>query len=80
MEDQLVFEQPAVTEGKRREYRVLKLELQETEDVAQKKIHFDLKPSSKETMEVLNKLANEGFVVRDLFYSDALSLLLERAQ
>jgi len=37
-------------------------------------------PVAKETMETVNKLAREGFVVRDLFLSDKVSVLLERQQ
>jgi hypothetical protein len=81
----LIFEQPSVDTGKRREYRVLKVEFQETENFADQKMDIDLTPSSKETIKMLNSLVKEGFVVRDLFVSDDLdaesaSLLLERTQ
>jgi thiazole synthase ThiGH ThiG subunit len=81
----LIFEQPSVDPGKRREYRVLKVEFQETENFADQKMDIDLTPSSKETIKTLNSLVKEGFVVRDLFVSDDVladkaSVLLERIQ
>jgi hypothetical protein len=87
VEDQLMFEQGPVAEGQRHEYKVLNLEFQVTEDLplrpaVQKEVHIDLTAASKETMKLLNSLANEGFVVRDLFVSDIVSnkvsVLLER--
>jgi len=42
-------------------------------------VHIDLTPSSKETMKMLNSLAKDGFLVKDLFVSDKVSVLLERA-
>ena len=41
---------------------------------------MDLTPSSKETVELMNKLAKEGFEVRELFKSKEVSVLLERAR
>jgi hypothetical protein len=79
-ENQLIFEQSALDGGTRREYRVLKFDFQDIEDASQKKVHTDLTPASKETMKMLNSLAKEGFVVRDLFVSDNVSVLLERSR
>jgi hypothetical protein len=80
----LIFEQPSVDPGKPREYRVLKVGFQETENFEDQRMDIDLTPSSKETIITLNSLVKEGFVVRDLFVSDDLaakraSILLERA-
>ncbi len=66
----LVFERPATDDGQRREYRVLKIELQGVENVAEKKVEVDLTPSSKETLKTLNSLVKEGFIVRDLSDSE----------
>ena len=84
-EYELIFEQPSVDAGKRREYKVLKVEFQETENFADQRMDIDLTPSSKETIKTLNSLVKEGFVVRDLFVSEYLetkkaSVLLERTQ
>ncbi len=68
-ETKLVFEQKQVDDGQRREYRVLRLELQSAADSAEKKVRTDLAPSSKETMKVFDQLAKEGFNVRALFIS-----------
>jgi len=74
----LVFEQKLTDDGKRREDKVLKFDFQIIEDRTNKRVHVELMPASKETMNTLNKLAQEGFVVRDLFLSDKVSVLLER--
>jgi hypothetical protein len=79
IENKLVFEQRVVDDGKRREYKVLKLDFTETENIAEKKVYVDLTQSSKETMKTLNLFVKEGFVVRDLFVSDKVSVLLERS-
>lgn len=78
-EARLVFEQQPVNEGQRREYRVLKFEFQFTENAAEGKVHIYLAPSSKETMNTLNRLAREGFAVRDLFVSNEVGVILERS-
>ncbi len=66
----MIFEQPGVTNGNRREYKVLTVELQRVENVAQQKVEFQLTPASRETVQILNRLAKEGFEVRDLFSCD----------
>jgi hypothetical protein len=87
IEDQLMFEQGPVANGPRHEYKVLNLEFQIVEDQAlgqggQTGVRIDLTDSSKETMKLLNSLAKEGFVVRDLFipreWMTKVSVLLER--
>jgi hypothetical protein len=84
-EYELIFEQPSAGAGKRREYKVLKIEFQEMENLADQRMDIDLTPSSKETLKTLNSLVKEGFVVRDLFVSEfrapeRASVLLERTQ
>jgi hypothetical protein len=74
----LVFEQTASNE-KHREYKVLKFEFQLTQNEAEKKVYISLAPSARDAMRVLNRLAKEGFVVRDLFISNQISVLLERS-
>ena len=64
-----VFEQKQADDGRRREYKLLRLELQSEEDRVEKKVRTDLSPSSKETMKEFDRLVKEGFVVRDLFIS-----------
>src|SRR4030095_6135354 len=78
IEDQLMFEQGPVADGQRHEYKVLNLEFQIVEDLAlrpggQTGVRIYLTASSKETMKLLNSLAQEGFVVRDLFVSEIVS-------
>ncbi len=79
-ETKLIFEQKAVDDGTRREYKVLKFEFQEMEDPATKKVLIDLTPESKETVKQMNSLVRQGFVVRDLFMSDKVSVLLESSR
>ena len=87
--DELIFEQPATDVNKRREYKMLKVQFQETKNFAEEKINIDLAQSSKETIKTLDSLVKEGFAVRDLFIlypyartHDALiaGILLERTQ
>ena len=78
IENKLVFEQKVVDDGKRREYKALKFDFQDTENIAEKKVYIDLMPSSKETLNLMNKLVKEGFTVRDLFVSKSVCVLLER--
>ena len=78
----LIFEQPTEPTPKQRDYKILKLELAETEHFAEKKVTIDLTAEAKETMKQINRLANEGYEVRDLFvdnyYRNGCSVLLER--
>jgi hypothetical protein len=69
-ENEMIFEQPRPEDAnvsKRREYRVLTIELQITLNYAAKSVEYDLTPASKETVKTLNELQKEGFEVRDLF-------------
>ena len=85
----LIFQQDGVGDGKQREYKVLKLELNSIENVVERKVVSDLSPASKEEVKRLNRLAQEGFEVRSIFSSGnstyhrhfityRFSLLLER--
>jgi hypothetical protein len=80
LKTKLVFELKAVDDDTRHEYRVLKVDTEETEDAAEKKVHIDLTPSAKETIKLMNSLVKEGFAVRDLFLTDKPSVLLERSR
>jgi hypothetical protein len=77
-ETQLIFEQGAAGEGRRREYKVLKFKFEEVEDPAAKRVNIGLTQSSKEMLSTLNSLAQQGFVARELFGSD--QVLLERSR
>lgn len=63
----LIFEQPSANDGRLREYKTLRFELEIRENRAQKMVERDLSPASKENVKMLNRLANEGFEARDLF-------------
>ncbi len=75
----LIFEQPAAPGTRGPEYKLLKLELQEVEDTAAKRVRYDITPATEEAMRTLSGLVKDGFVVRELFASDKLCLLLERS-
>jgi hypothetical protein len=90
-EKSLIFELPSIGNSTHREYKILKFEIQTTENIAEQKLYSDLTPVSKETLKTLNQLAREGFEARDLFISDEyvfsknfrlekVSVLLERSR
>jgi hypothetical protein len=66
----LVFEQGAAGGGARREYRVVRFELQTRGNTAEQVLEAALAPASAETQKELNRLAAEGFVVLALFDAD----------
>lgn len=63
----LIFEQGA---GARREYRVLRFELQTRGNTVEQVLETQFGPASAETQKELNRLASEGFVVLALFDAD----------
>jgi hypothetical protein len=65
----LVFEQGA-GDGARREYRVLRFELQTRAGSARLTLETDFAPASAQAQSELNRLAAEGFVVLALFDAD----------
>lgn len=79
---QLIFEQPTVSDGKQREYKLLKINLYLTMPATatseRVQSHIVLAPDSKDTEKQLNDLARAGFVVRGLFTYDGFNILLER--
>lgn len=74
----LIFEQKLKDDGKRSEFKVLKLEFDYRENKAEYKVYVDLKPESKEAVKKMNELVKEGFEARDLFDADGISIILER--
>ena len=77
--EKLIFELGA-DDRVRREYKVLRFEFQDGKDAARNPVPIDLTPSSKETVKEMNNLAKQGFVVRELFKSKKVSVLLERSR
>ena len=90
---QLVFEREADNTRQRREYKTLTLSFQllnadrikESQHLKQRRPEpqLDLTPESRQTLELINNLSKEGFVVRDVFItsirSKSVGVLLERA-
>ncbi len=75
----LIFELRAGEAGHRREYKTIKLDLQQEEDRTENKVHIELTSASKANLRTINELAKEGFVVRGLFDFGKVGVLLERS-
>lgn len=78
IEDRLIFERKLKDDGKRAEFKILKFEIDKKENQAEKKVYFELTPASKEAVKTMNVLGEEGFKVRDFFYSDGSSSTTDR--
>ena len=73
----LIFEVPQNTSAKKHEYKVLRFNF-EIKQNSDRTLSRKLTPESEETLKTLNKLAQDGFIARDVFFSDKTSVLLER--
>lgn len=88
--NQLVFERQTSLSSRGAEYRSLSLSFQLSDpqtlkDSGNVNARLELTPEAKETIELINNLAGEGFVVRDLFVSKLtgskyVGVLLERSR
>lgn len=74
----LIFEQNLDGKGQQSEFKLLTFEFNSVESLIGPKVYRDLTPGSKEAVKTMNKLAGEGFVVRDLFYTGKVSVIMER--
>jgi hypothetical protein len=70
----LVFEQGAGAEAARREYRVLRFEIETRGNTPEQVMEARLAPASAEAQRELNRLASEGFAVLALFDADRFKL------
>ena len=70
----LVFEQGAGVGAARREYRVLRFEIETRGNSAEQVMEARLAPASAEAQRELNRLASEGFAVLALFDADRFKL------
>ncbi len=75
--EKLVLEQRMISDGSRRDLRALRFKFQLVEDIAGK-AQIELSPPGKEALKTFNELISQGFVVRTLFGSDNVGVLLER--
>jgi len=73
----LIFEVPQNAGSKKREYKLLQFKF-EVEEVSPGILSRNLTPESEKSLQRLNELAREGFVARDIFNPDNVSVLLER--
>jgi len=74
----LIFELNLNNNDKRSEFKVIKFELEYTQNLTAKRVFAELKPSSKQNLEFLNLLAKKGFQVKDMFEADGIKVILER--
>jgi hypothetical protein len=79
-ETRLVFERALSGDGRRRDYKVFRVELMFLENAAERKVSTGLSPQTREALQSVGTLLKEGYVVRDLFWADVAHLLLERTQ
>jgi hypothetical protein len=79
-ETRLVFERPLSGDGRRRDYKVFRIELLFVENAAEKKVSTGLSPQTTEVLQTIGTLLKEGYVARDLFWADVAHLLLERTR
>lgn len=70
----LVFEQGAGAGGARREYRVVRFEIETRGDASAQVMEARLGPASAGAQKELNRLASEGFAVLALFDADRFKL------
>ena len=61
----MIFELPSVRHGKKREYKLLAIELKELENGANAKAEFEMSSGSNSAVQELNRLSKDGFEVRD---------------
>ncbi len=64
---QLIFEQPSVTDGKQREYKVVAIELKQLKNAANGRVEFQLSTASNNALQEFKRLTKEGFEARDFF-------------
>jgi hypothetical protein len=75
----LVFEQRAVDDGARYEYKALRFKFGTADDASGAHVRVEPAPTTKETLRALERFAGEGFAVRDLFLSGGrVGAILER--
>jgi hypothetical protein len=79
-EARLVFERPLAGDGRRRDYRMFRIDLRFSENAAERKVSVVVPPETQAAVADVGRLLREGYVVRDLFWTDAAYLLLERTR
>lgn len=77
-EARLVFERRLAGGGRRRDYRMFRIDLMFAENVAERKVAVGVSPQTRAAMADIGRLLRQGYFVRDLFWTDAPYLLLER--
>ncbi len=73
-----VLEQSIEKPIRRREYKLLELDFLEVENPVENQIESQLKPSAMESLKTVDELLKQGFKLREIFYLDKMTILLER--
>lgn len=79
-ETRLVFERTLAGDGRRRDYKMFRVDLQFAENAAEGRVAVGVSPQTRAAVEEIGRLLSEGYTVRDLFWTDAAHLLLERTR
>jgi hypothetical protein len=79
-ETRLVFERTPAGDGRRRDYKMFRVELQFAENVAEVRVAVGVTPQTRAAVADIGRLLGEGYAVRDLFWTDAAHILLERTR
>lgn len=75
-EGKLMFEKPLTDNGKRYEYKILKMS-ERTHHITRKQTPRRLTPT-KEELQEFDKLVKDGYVISDVFYEEGITVLFER--
>lgn len=75
-EGKLMFEKPLTDNGKRYEYKLLKMS-ERTHHIGRKQTPRRLTPT-KEELQEFDKLVKDGYVISDVFYEEGITVLFER--
>lgn len=74
----LVLEQSIEKPMRRREYRLLELDFSDVAKPGENRIETRLKPSAIKSLKAVDELIKQGFKIREIFYLDKMTILLER--
>lgn len=74
----LVLEQSMEMPIRRREYKMLELDFTDVEKPVENRIETQLKLSAIESLKAVDELVKQGYKIREIFYLDKMTMLLER--
>lgn len=80
IKNSLIFESNLAGKSKGAEFKVLEFDFDKREDKNAGKVYVKLTSLAESSIKTMNELAKQGFVVRDLFEGDKVSVILERVR